>query len=485
MKHEETDRSCGASNQHQKPPTSNAFRVIGEIASHRVGTLWKACNIHTNHELAVMRPHPKYFKNQADRESFIKQIVSSHKLSHPNIVKIEHIDKDEAGLYYIMEYVEGRTLEELVDSSDNGLPLEQVNRFVLDICHALQYAHGEGIVHGDINPSNILIDKIGNAKLVNIGLAGFVKYKIQADHQFPFSASTISDFAYIAPEQIEDNKPADMLSDQYSLAVVIYYMLTGKKPKTIRLEQLPVPIIKILSKALDEKPSKRYKTIEEFAWSWQQAEKQYPQKNASNRLQIKHTLLTLLLLILILSLPVSYFFFPAYFSKNAVSEVDNYIAQSMELLEHKQYTRALTALNAAESLEPQNREVQAMKGRILYLIGEQSFNRAAYADAVSYYRNALSHDRDNLEYAIKLSISYFRLAQSRNNPRHYNDALQPLWEMSSRGIVSEDLYLRKGYIFIRMGNVERAINSWQKVINEFPDSEYAKEAERNLRDFGL
>lgn len=168
-----------------------------------------------------------------------------------------------------------------------------------------------------------------------------------------------------------------------------------------------------------------------------------------------------------------------------MTTVEQHLEQALEAKESEQYRKALAELNDAESLDPGNTEVRRLKGTVLYALGEQDFAREAYSDAVSYYRNALNHDRENLEYAIKLAISYYRLARARGNPRHYNDALEPLQDMESRGIVSGELYLRKGYIYIRMGNTEQALASWKKAVEEFPDSPYVEEARRNLRQHGF
>jgi len=165
--------------------------------------------------------------------------------------------------------------------------------------------------------------------------------------------------------------------------------------------------------------------------------------------------------------------------------IEQYIEQARQAKDDGQYRRALSSLNEAASIESGNPEIQQMKGAVLFLIGEDYFEKEAYSDAVSYYRNALSYNRDNLDYAIRLAISYYRLARARGNPRHYQDALEPLQHMESRGIVSGELYLRKGYIYIRMGNVEEAITNWQKTVEEFPDSEYVQDAQANLQQYGF
>src|SRR5262249_29891263 len=147
------------------------------------------------------------------------------RLNHSNIVGI--FDSGRVGDFYylLMEYVDGTTLRELMEARE--ISPERAGPIVIEICHALQYAHEEGIVHRDIKPSNILIDKKGRVKIADFGVA---KLACEDGSRSSHGRTTmiVGTPQYMAPEQVENPAAVDHRADLFALGVVYYEMLTGQ-----------------------------------------------------------------------------------------------------------------------------------------------------------------------------------------------------------------------------------------------------------------
>jgi predicted Ser/Thr protein kinase len=198
-------------------------------------------------------------------ERFAREARALARLSHPGIVMVH--DSGEAGGYYyfIMEYVEGLNLRELLGRSEGRVESEQALKIVGSVCDALEYAHEEGIVHRDIKPENILLDMKGRVKIADFGLAkllgadsgGKTNLTLASPHRM------LGTPHYMAPEQTERPLEVDHRADIYSLGVVFYEMLTGELP----LGRFPLPserghgdprIDGIVVRALEKDPGRRY-----------------------------------------------------------------------------------------------------------------------------------------------------------------------------------------------------------------------------------
>ena len=212
------------------------------------------------------------------RERLFREARSAGILSHPGIVTIYDVEQQGDLAYIAMEYVDGPTLDHLLSQ---GAPLEPGRMFGIlgQTANALDYAHGKGIVHRDIKPANIMIAADGSAKITDFGIA-----KITASEQFTMTGSIVGTPHYMSPEQVQ-GQPVDGRSDQFSLAVIAFEMLTGEKPYTgehlttvvykIVAEEPPLPhrinpslsgqIENVLRKGLAKKPEGRYRNCQEFA----------------------------------------------------------------------------------------------------------------------------------------------------------------------------------------------------------------------------
>ena len=221
---------------------------------------------------------PKAEDQERMRERLFREARSAGILSHPGIVTIYDVEQQDDLAYIAMEYVDGPTLDQLL-SGPQPLAPERMFSIFGQTAVALDYAHGKGIVHRDIKPANIMIAADGTAKITDFGIA-----KITASEQFTMTGTIVGTPHYMSPEQVQ-GQTVDGRSDQFSLAVIAYEVLTGEKPYTgehlttvvykIVAEEPPAPrrlnasltasIDGVLRKGLAKKPDVRYRTCQEFA----------------------------------------------------------------------------------------------------------------------------------------------------------------------------------------------------------------------------
>jgi len=213
------------------------------------------------------------------RERFLREARSIARLNHTNIVGVYQFNQFEDRYYIAMAYIEGSNLRDVlkqVAASDRKIPNKQMLKLLRDIADALDYAHQQGIIHRDVKPSNIIVTRENKAVLTDFGLAlNAVEGTI---------GNTFGSVHYIAPEQAISSAQAVAQSDQYSLAIVAYEMLTGQVPfddasaMSVALKHIsdpppppteinpniPMEVERVLMQALDKDFSKRFDTCISF-----------------------------------------------------------------------------------------------------------------------------------------------------------------------------------------------------------------------------
>jgi predicted Ser/Thr protein kinase len=231
-----------------------------------MGAVYKARQPGLDRLVAVKILPPEVAADPAFAERFTREARALAKLSHQNIVSVFDFGQVEGQFYFIMEYVDGANLRQLIEG--RSIRPEEALAIVPQICEALQFAHNEGIVHRDIKPENILIDKQGRVKIADFGLAKLLgkapeAMTLTAAHQ------VMGTLHYMAPEQMRGSGMVDHRADIYSLGVVFYEMLTGQLPigrfePPSRKVQVDVRLDEVVLRALENEPEKRYQRASEL-----------------------------------------------------------------------------------------------------------------------------------------------------------------------------------------------------------------------------
>jgi tRNA A-37 threonylcarbamoyl transferase component Bud32 len=243
-------------------PQLESLELIGQGG---MGAVYKARHPSLDRLVALKVLPPEAGRDPAFAERFGREARALARLSHPNIVAVHDIGKAGDFYYFVMEYVEGVNLRELLRHGQ--LRPEHALRLVPQICDALQYAHEEGVVHRDIKPENILVDKKGRVKIIDFGLAKLLG-RDTGNFNLTGSRQVMGTLYYMAPEQVERPLEVDHRADIYSLGVVFYEMLTGQLP----VGRFPMPSEKagtdtfldeVVLHALELEPARRYQHASE------------------------------------------------------------------------------------------------------------------------------------------------------------------------------------------------------------------------------
>ena len=208
------------------PEKIGDYKILGELGRGAMGVVYRALDTRIGREVAikVIRLDAAPAGEDAAQlwQRLVREASAAGRLNHPGIVTIHQLGEEERNVFIVMEYVPGSSLEKLLPRLDLGQRLE-----ILRQCaDALDYAHRSGVVHRDIKPANILVRQDGCAKIADFGIAKLTEGATQA---LTVSGMSVGSPAYMSPEQVR-GEPVDGRSDQFSLAVVAFQMLTGRLP---------------------------------------------------------------------------------------------------------------------------------------------------------------------------------------------------------------------------------------------------------------
>ena len=258
------------------------YQIIEQIGQGGMAKVYKALDTRLEREVAIKIIRRGAFPpDDLDRilKRFEREAKSLARLSHPHIVKVLDSGEHDGSPYLVLEYLPGGTLKERLNGA---MPWDQAVALLLPIAHALHYAHQQGFIHRDIKPANILLAADGQPMLSDFGIAKLLSH--EETQTLTGTGMGVGTPEYMAPEQ-GMGAEADARSDIYALGVVLYEMVTGRKPfqgetpmavvvkhinesveRPSRLVRgLPRPVEQILLKALDKKPEQRYRDMGKFA----------------------------------------------------------------------------------------------------------------------------------------------------------------------------------------------------------------------------
>jgi len=261
--------------------------MIGELLAGRyelqdvagsggMSSVYRARDTVLERTVAIKILHEQYSDDPEYVERFRREARALAQLNHPNIVTVIDRGEFEGRQFIVFEHVEGENLKELVDR-EGQLPVDRALALVHQVARGLAFAHDHGVIHRDVKPHNVLIDEDGVAKVTDFGIAR----SLDPADGLTETGTLLGTSEYIAPEQASGAR-VDERSDQYSLAVVLYELLTGEPPYTgdnfmavaMKHIQQPVPRVRdvrpdvapridaIVARAMAKRPDDRFPSTE-------------------------------------------------------------------------------------------------------------------------------------------------------------------------------------------------------------------------------
>jgi serine/threonine protein kinase len=254
------------------------YEVLAQIGAGGMGEVYRAHDSRLGRDVAIKILPRDRVADPERKKRFLQEARAASALNHPNIVALYDIANDAGVDYLVMEYVPGKTLNQII--APKGLPLAEALNYAQQIATGLAAAHAPGIVHRDVKPGNVIVTADSQVKILDFGLAKLVEHAPDAEDETQVLESALTDagtlmgtVVYMSPEQAEA-KPLDPRSDIFSLGVVLYEMLAGRQPfrgkshveilhaiihdSAPPLAQQQPELNEILEKALAKEPKDRY-----------------------------------------------------------------------------------------------------------------------------------------------------------------------------------------------------------------------------------
>ncbi len=257
---------------------ADRYRLVEQIGVGGMAIVYRAVDQRTGHNVAVKVLRPEFNQDAEFVSRFQREAEAASKMTHHNIVNLLDVGMDGENRYLVMEYVQGKTLKELIKEKGRLTPAVAA-QITIRILSALQHAHQNGIIHRDIKPQNILVHADGHIKVADFGIA-----RMANSSTLTRGDSVMGSVHYFSPEQAS-GQAANVTSDLYSVGVVMYEMLTGRvpfdgdSPVAVAMQHLharptaienfapesPAAINHVCLMAMEKKPQYRYQSAREMA----------------------------------------------------------------------------------------------------------------------------------------------------------------------------------------------------------------------------
>ena len=255
------------------------YRIERLLGKGGMGAVFLAHDLTLEREVAIKVLPPDIAQDEQVVRRFQQEAKTAAKLDHPNIIPIYRVESDGGLNYFVMKYISGTSLEDLLEKKE-PLPVPEIQRILWEAACAIGHAHQRGVVHRDVKPANIMFDHDGRVMLTDFGISK----ALQAATGFTATGMIIGTPHYMSPEQGK-GAPVDGRADQYSLGVVGYRMITAELPfngdsvhtiiykhiyeapplASVKRPGIPGSLTVAISRALSKEPDQRFATMEEFA----------------------------------------------------------------------------------------------------------------------------------------------------------------------------------------------------------------------------
>jgi serine/threonine-protein kinase len=253
------------------------YEFLAVVEATQTGVTYRVQNLLADRQELLKVLPPDLQDDQERVERFLREAKIHARLRHPNIAAFYTATRVDGRLAMTSELVEGGSLEQRISSG--SLSIDQTAKYFEQALSALSYAHGEGVVHRDIKPGHLIITRDDNVKIIGFGLA-----KKSTDAQLTQPGIVMGSVHYMSPEQVKGSAELDRRSDIYSLGVVLYEAVTGKKPFDSKSQfevflahvnqepavpssvraGIPAALDQIILTAMAKQPASRFQTAEEF-----------------------------------------------------------------------------------------------------------------------------------------------------------------------------------------------------------------------------
>lgn len=265
--------------------TLGDFRLLRQIGQGGMGTVYEATQLSLNRRVAIKVLDKSPVTQTDAAERFAREAATVASLHHTNIVPIFYVGDHEGTRYYAMQYIDGDDLSKSISSSEKLPSPTTVAKWAVQATEALQHAHQRRVIHRDVKPSNLILDKEGRLWLTDFGLA-----RKTDDVTLSITGALLGTPRYMSPEQTSPgSQPIDQRSDIFSLGATLYQLLCGhapfdgdstfevisniqySEPTPLRIHRPEIPrdLETIILKCLEKLPEKRYQTAAELLWDLQ------------------------------------------------------------------------------------------------------------------------------------------------------------------------------------------------------------------------
>ncbi|MCA9999261.1 MAG: serine/threonine protein kinase, partial [Anaerolineales bacterium] len=262
----------------QEQILNGRYRLIKRIGSGGMSIVYQAQDMSLGRLVAIKMLHESLTGDEGFLRRFQREAHAAANLSHPNIVTVHDIGQDGYKHYIVMEYVDGRTLKQIIrdyKSQGQTMPISRALQLVVQICSGIGYAHRSNLVHCDVKPQNILVTRDDRVKVADFGIAQALSEATHHDQPSRVWGTP----QYFSPEQAQGH-PTSPASDVYAIGIVLFEMLTGELPfqadshTALALKHIqdhpplaselnpavPPQLDQIINKVLSKEPAGRYRT---------------------------------------------------------------------------------------------------------------------------------------------------------------------------------------------------------------------------------
>lgn len=254
------------------------YRLTDLLGRGGMGAVFLAEDLRLGRRVALKLLRPELAEDQAFVRRFDREARNAAGLDHPNIVPLYAVERVGDFHFFTMKYVDGESLHELLERGP--MPADQARSILAQAASGLGHAHQHGVIHRDVKPRNLMLDRSGRVLITDFGISK----ALQADTQYTSTGEMVGTPSYLSPEQAQ-SLPVDGRSDQYSLACVGYRMVVGHLPLSAEsvhamvykhIYEMPTParearpdvpadLSETLQRALAKDPGQRFASMEEFA----------------------------------------------------------------------------------------------------------------------------------------------------------------------------------------------------------------------------